>query len=303
MAVRKSQPQLDYFIMNNCKIANELRKYRDLAGCLNIVSLSGEQRGDPRKSPDYAEYFISRNLDYLDMVIANAAYTLQSVSPPEAEFHADVIARIMAGSMSWRILEKRRSDLEVRLQNLAKTRIIILTEHDRQVEQTFYEGTFLPLEWTGESGKLRFRFTGEPMPLYQYAEDHRHFITIPFHALQDAGAARRNNNDRTLLLRHYLLQEMMILLNPKNKVQERKICLLKRDREGCELGLLWTLGILSGDPERQPKDPAAMAKKVQETIRQLLDGWRKSGVLGSLQYQMLESGDGYGIRLLPKNAQ
>lgn len=81
MAEKNSRRQIDRFFMNNCKIANELRKYRDLAGCLNQVSLSGERVRIPSDSADYAEYFISENLTYLDMVTANAVYTLMVTRP------------------------------------------------------------------------------------------------------------------------------------------------------------------------------------------------------------------------------
>ena len=60
---------MEQFIMNNCKIANELRKYRDLTGCVNRVSLSD----DPE---NYADYVITQELSYLDMVTANAVYSL-----------------------------------------------------------------------------------------------------------------------------------------------------------------------------------------------------------------------------------
>ena len=68
--------QIDRFVMNNCKIANELRKYRDLSGCLNQVTLSGTRVRRPSDAADYAEYFISEDLSYMDLVVANAAYTL-----------------------------------------------------------------------------------------------------------------------------------------------------------------------------------------------------------------------------------
>ena len=89
MARRNSRRQADRFFMNNCKIANELRKYRDLAGCLNQVALSGERVRRPSAAADYAEYYISETLSYLDMVTANAAYTLMAGGPPDAPFQAD----------------------------------------------------------------------------------------------------------------------------------------------------------------------------------------------------------------------
>ena len=56
--------QPDRFVMNNCKIANELRKYRDLSGCVNQVSLSGARVRRPSDAADYAEYCISEDYDY-----------------------------------------------------------------------------------------------------------------------------------------------------------------------------------------------------------------------------------------------
>ena len=291
--------QLDRFTMNNCKIANELRKYRDLAGGLNQVSLSGERVRRPSDACDYAEYFISEDLTYLDMVIANAAYTLMTKSPPRSGFQADVIAKIMAGSMERRITAKKRAELEACLQKLSRVRLCILADHDHQVEQDLYEGVFLPVEWEDNGGKVTFHFlSGQPMPLYQYAEHHRQLIEVPFKHLRDGEAehqVRHNNNDRMLLLRHFLLQELEILMYQNNKVAEQHIRLLKQDREGSEFGLLWTLGII-GD-NTQPRDPSAVAQKVQRSIQQLLDGWQTSGYLGTLQYQALSPEDGFGVRI------
>lgn len=300
MARKSTQRQLNRFLMNNCKIANELRKYRDLAGCLNQVSLSGERVRRPSDAADYAEYFISGTLSYLDMVVANAAYTLQ-VSSPQAEFQADAIAQIMAGNLERRIAEKQREELEERLQKLAGVQIYILADHDHQVDQDLYEGRFLPVEWERREGRTRFRFLpGQPMPLYQYAEHHRQMLEVPFRRLRDdqgENQIRHNNNARTLLLRHYLLQELEILRYQKNKVGEQQIRLLKKDREGNELGLLWTLGLSGGPEEQTVKDQNALARNVQKTIQQLMDNWQRSGYLERLRYQMLPAEEGFGVRI------
>lgn len=124
MAEKNSRRQIDRFFMNNCKIANELRKYRDLAGCLNQVSLSGERVRIPSDSADYAEYFISENLTYLDMVTANAVYTLMVTRPNQTAFQADLIGQIMAGNLGWRVPPRMRQDLEARLQKLSRPRSI-----------------------------------------------------------------------------------------------------------------------------------------------------------------------------------
>ena len=296
----KSSLQVDRFLMNNCKIANELRKYRDLAGCLNQVSLSGERVRRPSESADYAEYYISEDLSYLDMVTANAAYTLMVSASGQKEFQADAIARIMAGNLGWRILEKKRTELEARLQKLARTRICILADHDHQVEPDLYEGMFLPVEWESGGGRLKFRFLPDrKMPLYQYGEHHRQIIEVPFRRLredQGDGQVRHNNNDRMLLLRHYLLQELEILRNQNNRVEDQQIRLLKRDREGNEFGLLWILGFLGDGPE-EGRDPAGTARKVQPLILHLLDSWRQSGYLKGVQYRALSAEEGFGVRL------
>lgn len=304
MAKKHGLRPLDRFVMNNCKIANELRKYRDLAGCLNQVSLSGERGRRPSQCADYAEYFISQDLSYLDMVTANAAYTLLRASTPQMVFQADTVAQIMSGRLDWRIAEKRRGELEARLQKLAQTQLYILADHDHQVEQDLYEGQFLPVEWEQVDGKLKFRFLPErPMPLYQYAEHHRQLIEAPLSCLWDDPKntqVQRSNNDRMLLLRHYLLQELAILRYDKNKVEEQHIRLLKQDREGNELGLLWILGIQGQNEQAQVKDLTALAKKVQRSIQQLLDSWRERGYLDTVDYQMLSPEDGFGVRLFAK---
>ena len=297
MAEKTVWRQMDHFVMNNCKITNELRKYRDLSGCVNQVSLSGTKVRRPDDAADYAEYFISEDLSCMDMVVANAAYTLMSSGSGQA-FQAETIARLISGSPGLRIGEKRRVDLESRLTKLAGVQIHILADHDHQVERDLYEGTFLPISWSVNHGKLKFQFLpGETMPLYQYAADHRQLIQIPLSSLRDDpddGGDRRNNTDRALLLRHYLLQELEVLKYPDNKVTEQRLRLLKRDQEGHEMGLLWILDIIP-DAEDESKDPLPVAQKVQRTIAQMLDGWQKGGLLQSVKYQMLTAEEGFGV--------
>lgn len=301
MAERNSPRRLDDIFMNNCKIANELRKYRDLAGCVNQVALSGERGRPPADCADYAEYVISENLTYLDMVVANAAYTLMASGLAREGFQADAIARVMAGNMERRITGKKREELEACLQRLSRVQLYILADHDHQVGPDLYEGAFLPVEWESAGGKLRFRFLpGKQMPLYQYAEHHRQLIEVPFHRLRDDvgdNQIRHNNNDRMLLLRHYLLQELEILLYQGNKVEEQQIRLLKRDREGRALGLLWILGIVEDGEEEQGREQTAVAQKVQKALRQLMENWQQSGYLDNLQYQMLTPEEGLGVRI------
>lgn len=292
MAEKNGLRYLNCFTMNNCKIANELRKYRDLANSINQVSLSGEKYQKPADCVDYAEYIITRELTNLDMVVANAAYTVMTAAPDDS-FQAETIARVMAGNPERRITAKKRLELEQCLQKLSRTRIHILADHDHQVEQDLYEGDFLPITWEGEDGRLRFRFRrGETMPLYQYAEHHRQLLQVPFAWLRDDDGEqlRHNNNDRMLLLRHFLLQELEVIRYPGNRVTERKLRLLKRDREGQEMGLLWMLGLSETGEE-------TVARKVQTLLGQLLENWQKSGCLEAMQYQMLPPEEGFGVRL------
>ena len=283
---------MEQFLMNNCKIANELRKYRDLTGCVNRVSLSG----DPN---NYAEYIITRELSYLDMVTANAVYSLWRSGEGADGFRAETVGQVMAGSMERRLRPEKQAELEERLRRLAGTELYILADHDQQAGQPVYEGAFLPLTWEEGGRRFRFRPNQQP-PLYQYAQERNQLLKIPFSRLRDDGArgqTRLNNNDRTLLLRHYLLQELEILLYPGNQVEEREIRLLRRDETGAEYGLLWRLGLSEG--ESSP----AEARRVQQTLEQLLDNLRIIGYVTKEQYEPLPPEKGYGIRLISGNKQ
>lgn len=281
---------MEQFIMNNCKIANELRKYRDLTGCVNRAVLSDDQK-------NYVEYVITRELSYMDMVTANAVYSLWRSGEGENGFRAETIGQIMAGDMDRRLRPEKQDEIEARLQRLAATELYILADHDQQAMQEVYEGAFLPLTWEAGRSRLRFRFReGGQMPLYQYAEERNQLIRIPVSLLRDdetLGQARLNNNDRTLLLRHYLLQELEIVRYPGNRIDEREVRLLKRDEAGNEYGLLWLLGLAG-----EGKSPAAEARRAQQTVDQLLDNWRKSGYVTQEQYQPLPEEKGYGVLLL-----
>lgn len=137
--------------MNNCKIANELRKYRDLTGCVNRAGLSD----DPE---NYVEYVITRELSYMDMVTANAVYSLWRSGEGDNGFRAETIGQIMAGDMARRLRPEKQDEIEERLQKLAGTELYILADHDQQAMQEVYEGAFLPLTWETGRSRLRFRF-------------------------------------------------------------------------------------------------------------------------------------------------
>lgn len=195
---------MEQFIMNNCKIANELRKYRDMTGCVNRAGLSD----DPE---NYVECVITRELSYMDMVTANAVYSLWRSGEGDNGFRAETIGQIMAGDMDRRLRPEKQDEIEERLQRLAGTELYILADHDQQAMQEVYEGAFLPLVW----------------------------------------------------------------------------------ETGCEYGLLWVLGLMA-----EGKNPAAEAKRIQQTLEQLLGNWRKSGYVTENQYQFLPEEKGYGVLLL-----
>ena len=284
---------MEQFVMNNCKIANELRKYRDLTGCINRVSLSD----DPK---NYAEYVVTGELSYLDMVTANAVYSLWRSGEGKNGFTAETIGKVMAGDMARRLRKEKREEMEDRLRRLAGTEIYILADHDQQAMQAVYEGPILPLGWEEAGSGLRFRFRPDgQMVLYQYAEERNQLIRVPIDLLRDdrtLGQTRLNNSDQTLLLRHCLLQELEIVLYPGNQVEQRELRLLKRDESGDEYGLLWTLGLLE-----EGQSPADQAKRAQQTIVQLMENWRKSGYVTEKQYQLLPAEKGYGILLTSGN--
>ena len=94
---------MEQFLMNNCKIANELRKYRDLTGCVNRVSLSD----DPK---NYADYVITKEVSYLDMVTANAVYSLWRSGEGDNGFRAETIGQIMAENAYIRSIERCDDD-------------------------------------------------------------------------------------------------------------------------------------------------------------------------------------------------
>lgn len=70
--------------------------------------------------------------------------------------------------------------------------------------------------------------------------------------------------------------------------------LLKRDPEGHEMGLLWTLDIIP-DSKEELKSPLAAAQTVQRTITRMLDDWQKNGLLQTVKYQMLPAEEGFGV--------
>lgn len=305
-----------YFHFNNCKIANELRKYRDLTGCVNRVAVSpvrnswrlSDAKGWART--DWVDYVITEALTFADMMAANAVYTFMTACPSKAGFKAGDIAQIMAGDPQWRSTPAFRTALEERLCRLAKTELYILADHDRQGQvRDLYEGSFLPIACERKGDGLSFRFLpGRKMPLYEYAGDKNQILSVPAELLKrsaDKHGARRNNNEQDLALRHYLLQELSILTygeikgETKSRSKVGTIQLLRTDKEGREFGLLWRLGLLD---EGQDADAAARkARRVHMQLLALLDGWSREDWLKQrrrqVTYQELTAEEGYGVRL------
>ena len=279
------------FVMNNCKIANELRKYRDLTGHVNRVFLSspgarGENRGR------YADYVLGGQVSFFDTVLLNAACTLLYAGG-RTSFRTETVAQVMAGDPSRRLSKEKRAQLSDDLERLSHIRLAILGE-PCGAGRDCYEGTLLPLEREGELFRLR---EGETAPLYQYALDRSQLITVPAALLRDdpkKGQTVHSNHDLTLMLRHFLLQELEILFHAGNRVAARNIRVVRKDGDHKESGLLWCLTGDEGD-DTGGKALSPKGQKLLRTLCSLLDNWKAVGYLNA--YSLLADGTGVRVAL------
>lgn len=214
--------------INNSKIANAIKKYDNLTGARNIISVS--TRG--AKVTKDVQFVIKDNLTVFDMAIADAIYSLKMQG--EKKFTARKILKIMSGDEAISVCKERKYQIEERIDRLMENEIYIdCREEANENILPRYQGNFINAIKEGNGYKI---LEDNPFPLYAYAEAKRHIITIPWELLNYQTIEGREKNDRivnsneNILLKYYLLQQLEIVRNKKNKVNE-KIFSLKNKKD------------------------------------------------------------------------
>ena len=170
----KEVKEIDVLYINNTYIANDIRK-GNTEGCLTVSKKAGL----------HASYTLSEQLNYFDMMVADAVYTLMIHRVPK--IYAKSIAELLSGNHDTALRPERKTVIENSLRRMMRTSIHIDTENSYVMlffyrdRKRCFDGPFLPLRET-DSGFL-YDFECLP-PLYEYAEAmNNQLFSVPLSAL------------------------------------------------------------------------------------------------------------------------
>ena len=280
--------QIKAIHINNTKIANEIRKIKNLAGIYRQVNVGLE------KKKIITSYGMSENLSYFDMVVADAAHTLQ-VNGFE-NISAGQVMRVMSGNMNQSLSATKKKRIEESMHRMMETMILIDCQQevlarghiDNALDTKIYR-RFLPCEKISEN---KYRFTGK-LPLYEYAEVSGQMIIAPIERLQNpATEGMMSDTWETVLIKRYLLQWLEIMKHG-NSYDGRKIIYFRRAHGGDEMyaGMLPQIDINRGDYASISSWNRKIGK-VHEVVTKILDGYKKLGYI-----------EGYSVICNPENKQ
>ena len=170
----KEVREIDVLYINNTYIANDIRK----GNTEETLTVS-------KKAGLHASYTLSEQLNYFDMMVADAVYTLMIHRVPK--IYPKSIAELLSGNHDTALRPERKAVIENSLRRMMRTRIHIDTENSYVMlffyrdRKRYFDGSFLPLR-ESDNGFL-YDFACLP-PLYEYAEAmNNQLFSVPLSAL------------------------------------------------------------------------------------------------------------------------
>lgn len=277
--------------INNSKIANMIKKYDDLTGARNVISVS--TRG--AKVNKDVQFVITDNLTVLDMAIADAIYSIKLQG--DTKFTARKILTTLSGDEEISVCRDRKAQIDARIEKLINCEIYI----DCSIEAgenilPGYQGKFINAVKEGNGYRLQ---EDNPYPLYSYAEAKRHIITVPWELLSYKPAEGREKEDKlinsneNMLLKYYIVQQLEIVRNKNNKVDEKTIY-IKNSEE-----FLRTLEIPAAELTEE-----TVNNKIREIYKKsilLFDHWKRTGYIKDYTTDIREYSFYVNQDMLPDN--
>ena len=170
----KEVREIDVLYINNTYIANDIRKGNTEA----TLTVS-------KKAGLHASYTLNEQLNYFDMMVADAVYTLMIHRVPR--IYPKSIAELLSGNHETALRPERKAVIENSLRRMMRTRIHIDTENSYAMlffyrdRKRCFDGHFLPLTETNNG--FLYDFACLP-PLYEYAEAmNNQLFSVPLSAL------------------------------------------------------------------------------------------------------------------------
>lgn len=258
------------FRFNNTKIANSIRRNRDLPGYRLSVTVS--RRGAPK--PIHAYFVLTQDLGYWDMAVADAIYSL--LQEGKRHFTPRAVLAAAAADPGITVPAGRRQQISSSIDRLIHTEIFISCHEERETSpelQPRYGGAFLRAAADGKG----YRFLDDaPMPLYAYAEAKRQLITVPAAVMgctKQQPDCRLVNNNATILLRHFLIHELELVRNPNNRLAERVFYFRGKQSESLWVALEVDIASMSAESRSN------LSREMFRKSITLMEGWTEAGYL------------------------
>lgn len=217
--------KIDKIFINNTKIANDIRKIKDVGGYVERTNVGQKEQ------PLMTMYYLSEHLSYLDMCVADSVYTLSMFGIDNIS--VGQVMRVLSGNMRQSLSSAKKNKIEESLQKLRNTEIRIdcteeMTERGFSGEKVNMKivRSFLPCE---KISKTKYHLT-DRMPLYEYAELSGQIISAPIWLLDDPGTLQSDTWD-TVLIKRFLVHRLEIM-KYNNDYKGRKIIYFRRSHDG-----------------------------------------------------------------------
>ncbi len=294
-SIREKQRDIRELYTNETKMAQQIRK-----GCY-VPGVNEEIRIDRKNGAPLVHTFcLSNRLDYFDMMVADAVYTLYFLG--KTKIYIKNILELLSGDPSATLKPERgaageekqdkRTMFAQSLERMALTEIYINRKRGPfgsifadEKEQTELRGPFLPIRKEGKNG---YRITDTP-PLYRYAElTDSQFYKIPgsWLSVRNEKAVKMPNSIENLKLRHFLARRIRLIV--RHCTQEKmgwkpRIRLQQGERE--QPGMYEILGLeFPDDLYRKKRKREALEKK----ICTILEYYMRRRMYGASGYKFYE---------------
>lgn len=201
---------------NETKVAQEIRKGNYEKHEEVTLEVGRKETGK------YVTFCLSEKLNYFDLMIADAVYTLYAHG--KEKFYVKNLLELLSGDPSATLKPERtktgtvdkRSEIVRSIEKMSQVTIridrtdgMIGFSLSEEFGIKILEGRFLPVEKSGKNG---YRLTDIP-PLYRYAElTNGQFFTIPekMLAIKKENGAKLPSSIENLKLRHYLARRIIL---------------------------------------------------------------------------------------------
>lgn len=286
--------------INNTKIANELRKSKN-------INTNGFYRIDVGEKGKAVEvlYSIDTRLTYFDLAVADAVYTLWKNGFDKIAITQ--VMRVLSGNEEQVLTAPKKKEIESSIEKMSKTlfKINWAKEKDaRGITRGSYEEefarSFLPCKKIGTKYYLT-----EKMPLYEYGEMNGQMISFPLSLLKtfEKGSGQsKSDTTELVLIKRFLVQRIEVLQH-KNRFNENKIVYLRRAHGGSEkyVGLLPLLDILptnyiDGDEAYGEQKKRRIIDRVHKSVCDILDNFVKQNYIKGYAIEK-DGGRVYGVML------